>query len=193
MDRAQAHTLEAIAASVLLVTSLLFALQVTAVTPLTGSTSSQHIENQQEALAEGVLAVEAANESLKATLLYWNDTSQTWHGAPRGSYPLGGPPTALGGVLNATFIEQGIAFNVNAYYVRDGERRRVQIVYLGEPSDHASVATTLVTLYDDDELLDASGAPTGTTLAETDGFYATDVSETNVYNVVQLEVVAWRM
>ncbi|MES3517653.1 MAG: hypothetical protein PPP58_08325, partial [Natronomonas sp.] len=54
--RGQAYTLEAVVAAVLLIASLIFALQVTAVTPLSASTSSQHIENQQRGSAAGLLA-----------------------------------------------------------------------------------------------------------------------------------------
>jgi len=53
----------------LLLASVLFALQVTAVTPLTGSTSSQHIENQQASLAEGLLATQVENGSIVPTIL----------------------------------------------------------------------------------------------------------------------------
>jgi len=58
-DRAQAHTLEAFAAAILLVAALTFALQATAVTPLSASTSNQHIENQQRAVATDLLATSA--------------------------------------------------------------------------------------------------------------------------------------
>ncbi|RDI70817.1 DUF7288 family protein [Halopelagius longus] len=192
--RAQAHTLEALAAGILLLSSLVFALQVTAVTPLTGSTSSQHIENQQASIADGILASEAENGTLKPTTLYWNASGSNWHGATSDGYPLGGPPTPFGAVLNETLADRGIAFNVNVYYMRSDERRRVRMVYLGQPSDHASVATRTVTLYDDDVLLDANRNPSGTAVSETTEFYAPDVSpDSPLYNVVEVEVVAWRM
>lgn len=192
--RGQAHTLEAFAASILLLSSLLFALQVTAVTPLTGSTSSQHIENQQAAIADGILASEASNGTLKPTTLYWNASGSNWHNATSDGYPLGGPPTPFGAVLNETLADRGIAFNVNVYYVRSDERRRARMVYLGQPSDHASVATRTVTLYDDDEILDADGDPSGTNVSSTSDFYAPDASPNSpLYNVVEVEVVAWRM
>ncbi len=63
--RAQAHTLEAIVSGMLLLASLVFALQMTAVTPLSASTSSQHIENQQQAIGHGVLASAVAEGALK--------------------------------------------------------------------------------------------------------------------------------
>ena len=68
-DRGQAYTLEAIIASVLLISSLVFALQVTVVTPLSASTSNQHIENQQRASAAGVLTAAQETGALKDAVL----------------------------------------------------------------------------------------------------------------------------
>ena len=199
-DRGQAHSLEAITAGMLLLASVLFALQVTAVTPLTGSTSSQHIENQQAALAEGLLAAEAANGTVVPTLLYWNGSN--FHGAQGDGYHSGGPPTAFGGVLNRTLGDRNIAFNVNLYYAADASggnetafnrADRRKLVDLGSPSDHASTATRTFTLYDDDRLRDANGDP-GRTLNESGDYFADDVDDDGpLYNVVEVEVVVWRM
>jgi hypothetical protein len=195
-DRGQAHTLEAIAASILLLSSVVFALQVTAVTPLTGSTSNQRIEDHQSAVAEDVLASQAANGTLKAGLLHWNESARHWHGAPWDGYHDGAPEnTALGRALNAALLDRGVAYNLNVYFWRNDQRIREQVVYLGEPSDHASVATWTVTLYDDDVLRDADGDPTATTLADAgERYFAPDVDPSGpVRNVVVVEVVTWRM
>ncbi|QKY19360.1 hypothetical protein B4589_002830 [Halolamina sp. CBA1230] len=201
-DRGQARALEAITAGMLLLASLAFALQVTAVTPLTGSTSSQHIENQQAKIAEGVLAAEAENGTVVPTLLAWNESGH-FDGAEFGGFHGGGPPTAFGNVLDRTLRERNIAFNVNVFYVTsDGERNRrpLQLVDLGSPSDHASTATRSFTLYDDDVLHDIDESteraePTDTTLGEEDGnYFAPDIDgDSRLYNVVEVEVVVWRM
>jgi hypothetical protein len=199
-DRGQAHSLEAITAGMLLLASLLFALQVTAVTPLTGSTSSQHIENQQAKLAEGVLAAEAENGTVVPTLLSWNESGK-FNGAEPGGFHGGGPPTAFGNVLDRTLRERNIAFNVNVFYVTsEGERSRhpIKLVDLGSPSDHASTATRSFTLYDDDRLRSLnetteSTEPTGTTLADANYFAPDADPDSRVYNVLEVEVVVWRM
>jgi len=68
------------------------------------------------------------------------------------------------------------------------------MVYRGAPSDNAVTATRTVTLHDDDELVTANGSDTGTTVDESGTFYAPDASPgTNVYNVIRVEVVVWRM
>lgn len=194
MDRAQAHTLEAIAAAMILVSSLVFALQVTAVTPLTGSTSSQHIENQQEAVAEGLLATAAANGTLRPTLLYWNESAENWHDATDDGYVRGPPPTAFGNVLEDALSDRGIAFDLTLYYVDgDGDRRRRPIVDLGEPSDHASTARRLVTLSDDDRLRAADGSRTDDTLGNSTYFVDDTDPEQTLYAVVEVELVVWRI
>lgn len=204
--RGQAHTLEAITAALLVLSAVVFALQVTAVTPLTGSTSSQHIENQQTELAEGLLTAEDRNGTLREALLFGNKSTGEWrfHDASEDGYTSGGPPTAFGTALDETLLDRGIAFNVYVGYpssnttghldVDNATRQSVQLVNLGEPSDHATTATRLVTLYDSDRLRKEDGSASATTVGD-GGLYAThDVSpETDVYTVVEVEVVVWRM
>lgn len=200
--RGQAHTLEAFAAVLLLLASVLFAMQVTAVTPLSASTANQHIENQQRAVADGVLTQTRAEGEFRPTLLYWDEGNETFHGTDpeRGFYTDSSPPTWLGTQLNAKFRDRGIAYNLRVTYLEpDGDRETKRIVHSGKPSDHAVSATRLVTLYDDDVLYDANGDPTESTLNEvandgTTGFYAPDLdADGPVYNVVEIEVVVWRM
>ena len=194
MDRAQAHTLEAIAASLILLSSLVFALQVTAVTPLTGSTSSQHIENQQAAVAEGVLAAAAENGTLTPTLLYWNESGGTWHGATTDGYVQGAPPTTFGETLTETFLDRGIVFDLTLYYIDDtGDRQRVPIVDLGQPSDHASTASRTVTLADGDPLRDPDGSVSGTDLGNASYLVPDADPNQTLYAAVEVELVVWRM
>ena len=65
-------------------------------TPLTGSTSNQYIENQQRHVADGLLATQADNGTLKEAILYYDDGNGTFHGASTDGYAGGGPPTAFG-------------------------------------------------------------------------------------------------
>ncbi|MFC7068310.1 DUF7288 family protein [Halobaculum lipolyticum] len=204
-DRGQAHTLEAFAAALVVLSGVVFALQATAVTPLTGSTSSQYIENQQASQAESLLAAEAANGSVDDMLLYWNETERRFHGAGKRGYTSGLPPTAFGTAFSEAFLERGIAYNVNVYSVRPGPngsvapanatRERTRLVYLGEPTEHATVATRTVTLSDDDRLLAADGTPTADTLgAANTTYFAPDADpDSGLFGVFEVEVVLWRM
>lgn len=190
--RAQAHTLEAFTAALLLIGGVIFALQVTAVTPLTASTSSQHVENQQLQMARGVLDSAVENGSLNHALLYWNESKGTFlDTGDEGYYATGGPPNTFGHVLNRTFRDRGIAMNVNVYYVTvSGSTRIQEMVHFGTPSDNAVSARRTITLFDDDNM-------TGTTssgLNESSSYFAPDISpETGLYNVIRVEVLLWRM
>lgn len=192
--RGQAFTLEAFTASLLLIGSIIFALQVTAVTPLTASTSSQHIENQQQQVASGLLDAAVSNGSLREAVLYWNESSGQFDGArpSDGYYASGGPPTTFGAMVNRSLRDRGLAFNVNIWYVTSSESlRREQLVHLGTPSDNAVSARRTLVLYDDDTLTSPISSDE---LSATTTFYASDVStDSGVYNVLRVEVVVWRM
>ncbi|RCU46278.1 hypothetical protein DU504_02540 [Haloplanus salinus] len=196
--RAQAHTLEAVAAGIVVLASVVFALQVTAVTPLSASTASQHIENQQGASAAGVLDAARENGALDAAVAYWDETNGTLHGTSGGGYTTDAEVerTALGRMLLDTFEARGVAFNVYFTYTVDtGSFSRQRFIYRGEPSDNAATATTTVMLYDDDPLYDANETPTDTTVNGSttyDALIPPD-SSTGLYNVVRVEVVVWRM
>jgi hypothetical protein len=198
--RAQAHTLEGVVAGLLLISALVFAYQVTAVTPLSGSTSSQHIENQQRATAEGALQTAEESGSLRRAVLFWDASQKRFHDADNGqSYTNKEvPPNQFLATLTRAFEDRGIALNVHVVYLdSDGNRRRQEMVYRGEPSDNAATATTTMTLYDDDVLYDDPdddnvAEPTDDELGSS-SFYAPDSgSGSSVYNVVMVEVTVWR-
>lgn len=195
-DRGQAFTLEGFVAALVLLSSVVFALQMTAVTPLSPSTSSQHLEGQQAAVAAGLLDQAAANGSLRPALLYWNESTGGFHGASaKGYYTSCTAPLAFGVRLDRAFTDRGVACNVQLRYVTaTGSLGVERLVYAGTPTDDAVLASATVTLYDDDVLYGVDGRPTGTTLANATTFYAPDADPGSpVYNVVQVQVIAWRM
>jgi len=192
--RGQAYTLEAVIASVLLVSSLVFALQVTAVTPLSASTSNQHIENQQRASASGVLTAAQKAGALKDAVLYWNTSGDgKYYDAERLTYYTNSyPPNEFGNITERAFDGRGLAVNVLVYHNESEEPSRM--VYRGEPSDNAVSASRTVTIYDDDNL---TAPPNNqTTVADADKFEEVvpeNASGNSVYNVVRVEVTVWRM
>lgn len=197
MSRGQAHTLEGIVGGLLLLSGLVFALQATAVTPLSASTSSQHIENQLGASAEGVLAVAADDGSLKNAILNWNETGERFYNLSEDDdhFTAGGPPNEFGRLLDQTFVDRGVAFNVYLIPLSEsGEPSDpIELVYRGAPSDNAATASAIVTIYESDRLLDASGDP-GMTVDNSSTFYAPDAApNSTVYHIVRVRVVAWRM
>lgn len=192
--RGQAHTLEGFVASLIVIGSVVFALQATAVTPLTASTSNQHIENQQAATASNLLATAAANETLRPTITYWNRSSGSFVGTgERGYYASGGPPTAFGAALNRTYSDNRIAFNVYVVHRRvDNSRQSTRLVYMGTPTDNAVSTSRTVVVRNDTSL--STGNGTIAEAAAADEFYATDAApESELFNVMEVRIVVWRI
>lgn len=192
--RGQAFTLEGIAAAVLLLASLVFALQVAAVTPNSGSTANPNVGTQQAWVASDLLAEAAASDSLRASLLHWDDDAETFHGASSYGYYIERLPTTFGADLETHLYDRGFTYNVDvAYATQSGGLDRLELVNRGTPSDDAVRVVQYVTLYDDDELRNSDGSLSGTTLSDA-SFYATDVDPTSpVFNVVRVEVTVWRV
>lgn len=196
--RAQAHTLEAVAAGMIVLASVVFALQVTAVTPLSASTASQHIENQQQSSAAGVLDAARERGALGPAVRYWSELNGSLHGSSGGGYTTDEEVrrTTLGRMLFDTFDTRGIAFNIYFSYTTDaGTFVRERFVYSGQPSDNAVTASRPVALYDDDPLYDANETATDTTVNESATYQSLipPDSSSGLYNVVRVEVVLWRM
>jgi hypothetical protein len=196
-DRAQAHTLEAFAAAILIVAGLTFALQATAVTPLSASTSNQHLENQQRAVADDLLETSAANGDLRETVLRWDPEAETFTDSRSPSYFTGGgPPTPFGAALNESFGDRRIAFNVHIRHGPDNEGETT-LVSMGSPSDNAVTATRTVVLTDDANLT-APGYENTTLRALADGtkageFYAADAAPGAVYDRLEVRIVVWQL
>jgi hypothetical protein len=183
------HTLEAIIAGLLLLTSVLFSLQMTAVTPLSASTSNQHIENQQAASVQGLLAGAAETGSLQRSLVYWNGSADRFHNTSLQGYYTDEMPTAFGQSLERSFGTRGIAYNV---YVHDRDGTGpMRMIYHGEPSDNAVSVSRDVVLTDDARFR-THDMQRGDPLNES-RFYAEDVGANGLYAVLRVEVVVWRI
>jgi hypothetical protein len=193
--RGQAHTLEGVVASLVLLSAIIFALEMTAVTPLSASTSSQHIENQQEATARGIFASAAETGALKRAVLNWNTTAeQFFNTSDVGYFTSNPPPNKFGRMLNRSFNEGGIAYNVRLNYLSEGNQRQDhRLVYQGVPSDNAVETSWTVVLRDTDELTDSDEQDTGTQLSGASSYFAPDTATGNVFNVVRVEVTVWRI
>lgn len=197
--RGQAHTLEGIAAAMLVIAGVSFALQATAVTPLSASTSNQHVENQLRATAGSLLDTAAENDTLRPTLTHWNNSSSGFVGTrDRAYFTEHGPPTPFGAALNETFVQQRVATNVRVNYMDVNQTRSSQrVVYMGEPSDNAVTATKTVVLYDDTVYNYTATNPAYANISEAsaaDDFYLPDASpDTELFNVVEVEVTVWRI
>lgn len=184
-------------AALIVVSGVLFALGATAVTPLSASTSNQNIQNQQLAIANDLLATAAANGTLRESVVYWNTSGAGFEDAGDGGYyTAGGPPTPFGDALNETFRDERVAFNVYVVHWNGTTRAEQRMVYMGSPSDNAVTASRTVTLYNDTELSapDETSNVSEAWAANDPHFYAPDVAPgSELFNVVEVRIVAWRM
>lgn len=201
-DRGQAFTLESIFASLLLLAAVLFVLETTALTPLTGSTSNAQIQKQQSAIAEGVLESAIDRGYLKDAALHWDPNNETWAGLDSNEETYATPSEmqlAFGEQLEQSFLQWGVAVNVEVQYrAPDGATDQIvtrEMVDMGAPSTNSITSQRTIILYDQDRLRDAQGNETGQTLSGTSSrFYAQDVkSGSDVYNIVTIKVEAWRI
>lgn len=193
-DRAQAFTLEAVLAAVLLVASLAFALQGTAMTPASPSEASTNEAVQRASVAAGVLDATVADGSARRAVLAWNESTDGFLGATdEGYYVTGEPPTAFGETMHRTLADDRVAYNVDLVYLTaDDEYRTQTLVDQGSPSDAATRVARTVTLYDDDDLTRLDGSERSVTVSEVD-FFAPDADpDGDLYNVIRVEVTVWR-
>lgn len=178
-ERGQTYSLEGIVAALLIILSVSFAINATAITPLTVSTSNKQIEGQNRLLAEDVLSVSADNGNLQEQILQWEGETKS---NVRGDMP-------MGEILTKTFANDQIAVNMYVTYTDgNGQQQTDPLVRQGEPSDHAAVATHTVVLYDYME------GPNGQPIGEDSTYAIPDAdSDSNVYNVVEVKLEVWRM
>lgn len=193
-DRGQSYTLEGIAASILVLTAVVFAIQATAVTPLSVSTASQHVENQERELAETTLAQATHNGTLRAAVLYWNPDNRTFVNATGNGYVGQTPDNAFGRLLERVFSDEQIAVNVYVGFSTPTGLKRTTLVFQGNPSDNAVSVGRRLTLMDGDHLTGPHAGHTLNGTNATTAFYAPDMAPNgSVYNVLEVRIIAWRM
>lgn len=201
-DRGQAHTTEAIVASILIVLAVLFALQTTTVTPFSSTTTDKHLENQERELVSNTIDITHTSGELKQTLLNWNG-SDTAGNEKEGFAGRANPnetsyytnmdaDTAFLNRLNDSIDTTQTAYNINLkYYNTSSEMKSQRLLRTGSPSDNVVTVRKPIVLHDSDTLT----TQPHTQLQNTDSeeFYITSLNETApIYNYVEVEVVVWR-
>lgn len=196
-SRGQALSIEGLVAAVILLGSVGFALQATIVTPLSSSTSNQHVENQLDSLVDGTLRAETQDGELRAAVLYWNPETAGFYGTTQGVSRYRGVseiPGELALGFEQVLFSREIAYSIRLHYQTESGRETQQLLDQGSPTDNAVSGSQTVVLRDSDRLRTVDGS-VGMRLRDVgDGFYAPDISPaTGVYNVIEVEVIAWRI
>ncbi|MFW5929254.1 MAG: DUF7288 family protein [Halobacteriota archaeon] len=204
-DRGQIHTIEGFTAAFIIIAAALYGVQSVAITPTSSSTASQEVELNNYKLADDVLATTNANGELKEALLNWSASDEEFRGSIRdddyykgtdpGDFDYGGSvPGDLGDTLNETLTQRGLAYNIELTCADTGGTQ--MLAENGDPSNHASTATTVVSLYDHDEVHSTSG---DVTLAEVESdpdleFYCERIDDdSTIHSAVEVKITIWRM
>lgn len=186
-DRGQMFTFEAAMSVLMLVLVMVFIVMAIPLTPLTSSAANVMVENQLERYGADILNVMCHKKPgeeyspMKAALLYWDGT--TMHGGVHDYYG----SARLQSFVNQTLDKEGIAYNVEANYFKKNNGTKVvhsrYFVWNGYPSDNAVTVSKTVPLYDSD--YGQQGIKTLT--------YNVDGNTTNLYNLIEVRLVLWRM
>lgn len=203
-SRGQAHTIEAVIGSVLIISVVIFAVQATGLSPLITATTDEQIETQHQKLSTGVLdhttTVSASGAAsgreitaAKHMTLYWNQSQQAFHNASPGGYQGVYPQTTFGTALETAFETESLTANVYVSAETGGGGVSTHpVIVTGEPTDTAVTTTETVVLYDDDGLTGPGSV--SPSVEDVDGFYASDAHPSNrVYNVIEIRVEVWRV
>mgnify|MGYP000108347475 CR=1 FL=1 len=192
-DGAQLHTLEGVAASVILVLAVTYAFNAFVVTP-TGGVNPGADSNQQ--IADDLLTATASNGDLKDAMLHWNDTNEgaRFINSSDGTYYYNSEDPDdgyldFGNYSHDAFTEQGVAYNIELAFSKDNgnETGTLTMVEHGEPGASAVTASRTVTLDDRDNVTDASGRVT----LENSTTYPIPKDGVAIYNRVEVRITVW--
>ncbi|WP_246987835.1 DUF7288 family protein [Halorientalis marina] len=202
-DRSQAYTLEGVFAAIIVLSAMLYGLQIVDVGPWT-SESAERTE-QLRSQAADTLDLAASNGTLsRAVRCYGTAGKRAFDG---GRLNTGTPrSTTLERMLNKTFDERDYEYNLYFYYWDgSGEQERVvasrQFETSGDiaaPSDAAAIVSRRIAVYDDQSSLyttETDARECGTefdSLKDTSPFYMPDAEpDKPLYNIVEVRLVVW--
>lgn len=185
--KAQLHTLEGLAASVMIVLGLVFASQAVAVTSTSATTSSEDIEAQYDQLAQDLLTQAKTSGTLQEAVLNWDERERRFRGTEDLYYYQGeSPPGEFGRTLDRLVMGNDLAYNVELVYKSGGSRLALPLVDNGEPSSNSVTATEVIVLNENDRL------PDGTQLGESDSYPMDNMDNEAMYNAVNVRLTIWR-
>ncbi len=190
----QIHTLEAVTATMIMVSVIIFTVQATSLTPLTSSTANAHIETQMQTMGQDMLNVLDHGSygyisPLKQDIVSWNGQEFSWNGAAYCSvntmeYDHLNSSTAK--MLRDIAVPRGIAHNVLFMCIdSSGLPRGKAYIYNGDPSDNAVSVSRKVLL---------SGHDISDSVAFLANTGIPDASpSSDFYNIVDVKLTFWRM
>lgn len=190
-ERAQMHTLEGVAAATIMLLVIVYAIDATSMTPLTSSTANVHAEAELQVLGQDILsaldyAEPGYSSKLKNDIMGWDGNQYIWTATnytqlKAGQILSNNLTNNLTGILYAALVKQGIAHNVVLTFLDNSTFLPISadMIYNGDPSDNAVIVSRKIVLQDSDN-------PASGTIKDID-------PSTNLYNVVDVKLILWRM
>lgn len=204
--RGQAYTLEGMFSAIVVLTALLYGLQVVDVGPWTSEAASE--TSSLETRAQDTLDIAASEGSLSNVTRCYGVNPESTGGYVFSGQMAGPDATTFERLLNTTFDERNRNYNVYLYYLDEetGQKER-ELVSMNRtaadsgvvaPTDSSVVASRTVVLYDDMSTRfgsDPKCGQQGATLKEYSNkydWYIEDITPNSpVFNVVEVRVVVW--
>lgn len=188
-EKGQIHTLEGFAAAFVIVFALIFGLQAVVSTSPGGL--NQEVTTYDEKITNDVLVQSRASgepSELKTAILNWT-REDGFNGSVDGDIYYAGDEAPVPGEFGETLRildNRSITYSIDI--VCDGDRH--PFVKNGDGGENPVTSTVTVTLNDDDRLTNETN---GTRLSDAPSYPCKNVDDdSNLYNVVEVRMVAWR-
>ena len=190
----QMHTLEAVTATMIMVSVIVFTVQATSLTPLTSSTANAHIEAQMQTMGQDMLNVldhasSGGTSPIRQDIISWNGEEFSWNGTAYCSVTTNGYTllnSSTAGVLKEIAVPRGIAHNVLFRYIdNSGLPQGTAYIYNGDPSDNA-VSISRKVLLSNHDISDPVAFLANTGIPDAD-------SSSDFYNIIDVRLTLWRM
>ena len=190
----QMHTLEAVTATMIMVSVIVFTVQATSLTPLTSSTANAHIEAQMQTMGQDMLNVldhasSGDTSPIRQDIISWNGEEFSWNGTAYCSVTTNGYTllnSSTAGVLKEIAVPRGIAHNVLFRYIdNSGLPQGTAYIYNGDPSDNA-VSISRKVLLSNHDISDPVAFLANTGIPDAD-------SSSDFYNIIDVRLTLWRM
>ena len=195
VDRGQAYTLEGVMAAVLLLTALLLATNAVVITPATEGTIDQDTMAQLGTQSDDVLSAAHERNALKESALFWDAEKEasawpaTWQPGDTCPQTADGNQLTLCVLLEETFTSRFYRYNVYLDYQTHTKTTETEPLFVqGTPGRNAVTTTRSIALHDGMELTGGSGEPIGN---NTSTFYADNLDNPTLINVIKIRVVIW--
>ncbi|ELZ43693.1 hypothetical protein C464_16127 [Halorubrum coriense DSM 10284] len=193
-DRGQAYTLEGVVSAVLVLTALLLATTAVVITPTTAGTIDRDTMAQLGTQTDDVLTAAHERGTLREAALFWNVTGgqsgwSDWRVSQECPTAADGEKLTLCELLQETFNSRFYRYNVYLDYQTKEKTTQTEPLFVqGTPGRNAVSATRSVALHDGMNLTHPSGGNLEENASE---FYAEDLEDPTLVNVVQIRVVVW--